>query len=295
MITGASGFLGRNLIKRLRNDEHFQIFALSSDPDGLREDLSASNIEFYEKDIVCTEQAGNIMAEAIVISCAFPRNSTGSGMADGLNYIRNVFEVAIDNRAEAIINISSQSVYSAQRSEAAAEETPVCLESTYAVGKYAVELWLESMCRNTETAFTSIRMASLIGPGFDQRIVNRFVKQALGTRQLTVKKNSQRFGFFDIEDAVTGIVRMLGSDISMWKGIYNLGRAGGVSLTDIAESVRSVLKKTDNINVEISVMTGEESSSSEIDVESFCRDFEFQPDMELMDSIERIRYGITDM
>lgn len=294
VITGASGFLGSNLVKRLQDDTRFQVYALSSHPDEMAERLSASNIEFCDKDVICTAQAQKILENAIVISCAFPRNSTGTGMADGLHYIRKVFEAAIDHHAEAIINISSQSVYSPKRAEAATEETPVSLETPYAVGKYAVEQMLESLCRNTQTAFTSIRMASLIGPGFDQRIVNRFVKQALETGALTVKKNDQRFGFFDIEDAVTGLVNMLGSDISLWKPIYNLGGIGSFSLTEIAACVQAVLEQTDHIHVEISAVDGTESGSSELDARLFYHDFAFAPGMKLKDSTESIRYGMTE-
>lgn len=295
VITGASGFLGSNLVKRLKDDERFYVYALSSHPDEMAERASASNIEFFHKDVICTAQAPEMMENAIVISCAFPRNSTGTGMADGLHYIQKVFEVAIDHHAEAIINISSQSVYSPKREEAATEETPVSLESPYAVGKYTVELMLESLCRNTETAFTNIRMASLIGPGFDQRIVNRFVKQALEAGKLTVKHNSQRFGFFDIEDAVTGLVNMLVSDISLWKPVYNLGGKGGFLLTEIAACVQDVLKKTDHINIEIDIINGEEVSNSEIDAVLFCQDFAFEPCVGLKDSTESIRYGTKDV
>ena len=99
-------------------------------------------------------------------------------IADGLKYIQSVFEKSVEGNAAVIVNISSQSVYSQKRTEAATEETPVCLESPYAVGKYAVELMLESICRGSKTRYTNLRMASLIGPGFDQRIVNRLVRQA---------------------------------------------------------------------------------------------------------------------
>ena len=184
-----------------------------------------------------------------------------------------VFERAAEAGASAIINISSQSVYSQQRTDAATEETPVSLESSYAVGKYAVELILESICRGSNTVFTNLRMASLIGPGFDQRIVNRFVKQALETGTLNVKRNQKKFGFFDVEDAVDRIVAMLGSKKMTWKHVYNLGRDGAYTLIGIAETVKDVVKGETGKQIEIIVTDGDEIGNSELNVRSFEKDF----------------------
>lgn len=284
VITGASGFLGSHLVERLKDDERYEVYALSSKPETLREKHGGANVEYLYKDALDAAMIEN----SIVVSCAYPRNSTGTAIADGLKYIQTVFEAAIKFKATAIINISSQSVYLQQRTEAATEETPVCLESPYAVGKYAVELMLESICKGSRTAYTNLRMASLIGPEFDQRIVNRFVKQAIETGSLTVKKNHQKFGFFDVEDAVSGIVSMLESDVKAWKPVYNLGREGAYTLVEIAETVRDVLRETKGIEIEIEVTDGNESGNSGLVCTLHSDDFGYKPQLSLEDSIRRI-------
>lgn len=280
VVTGASGFLGSHLVERLKDDERYVVYALSSKSDELKEKLGGENVEYSHKDALDAE----MMKDSIVISCAYPRNSTGTAIADGLRYIQKVFKTAVENGAAAIINISSQSVYSQQRTEAATEETPVCLECPYAVGKYAVELMLESICWGSDTKYTSLRMASLIGPGFDQRIVNRFVKQALEAGKLTVKRNQQKFGFFDVEDAVGGIVAMLGKVEKDWKPVYNLGGEEAYTLIEIAENVKVVLEKP----VEIEVIDGDEAGNSELNVDSFKRDFGALNVCDLKSSVKRI-------
>ncbi len=187
IITGASGFLGRNLIGSLLRDgfsdngssSPARLIGFSSSPDKLRERFPSDLAEFHDRKKIDDAELRYIWKDAIVVNCAFPRNRSGTEMAEGLSYIKRVFEAAAGNGAAAVINISSQSVYAADRQDAAGEDTPLCLATCYAVGKYAVELMLESICANTGTAFTSVRMASLIGPDFDPRIVNCFVRQAL--------------------------------------------------------------------------------------------------------------------
>lgn len=286
VITGASGFLGSHIVERLKDDERFKIYALSSKPEELRERLSGTNVEYIHKD----EMDAEMMKDSIVISCAYPRNSTGTAIADGLKYIQRVFESAVGSGAEAIINISSQSVYSQQRTEAATEETPVCLESPYAVGKYAVELMLESICKGSETKYTSLRMASLIGPGFDQRIVNRFVKQALETGKLTVKRNQQRFGFFDVEDAVGGIISMISPAVNDWDPIYNLGTKEAYTLVEIAETVAEIIP---NRAVELEIDPDNATSNSSVDATRFYEKFGYVSDCDLRSSTEQIYFNLV--
>ncbi len=351
-----------------------------------------------------------ILRDAILVNCAYPRNASGASVAEGLEYTRDLFESAVRFGAKAIINISSQSVYSGKRKEAAAEDTALCLESGYAIGKYAVELMLEgichreqicpagvSLCQNAElpkptlidesiypadgllcqnseqtkpalidggmslsgsavvsgnvglsagyasfsgntaclrnvslpsgTAFTSIRLASLIGPGFEQRIVNRFVKQALERGRISVKKNRQRFGFLDVDDAASAILRMLmsergtgvkgisGAGISgtgmssagmkgagvidagnypaergcfAWKPVYNLGPSRAYSLPQIAEKIKEVFWSVRDQQIVIDLSDGDEEGSSELDSSLFQRDFGFRPSVTLEESIEKI-------
>ena len=269
VITGASGFLGRHLVMRLKKSESYDVCALTSRPAELKAEIGGNNILYLHKNAIFEETVSKHLDSAIVVNCAYPRNSIGTDIADGLKYIQKVFEAAADHQAAAIINISSQSVYSQQRTTAAAEDTPVCLDNPYAVGKYAVELMLESICKRSITAYTSLRMASLIGPGFDQRIVNRFIKEALKTGKLTVARNRQRFGFFDVEDAVSGIEAMLGSDCGTWKSVYNLGRDGAVTLAEIAETIRDVLQTENGHPVEIEEICNDDKTSSEICSSSF--------------------------
>ena len=257
VITGASGFLGSHLVERLKGDKRYEVYALSSRSGELREKIGGNNIKYFHKDIVTSDLAREILKDAIIINCAYPRNSTGIAIADGLKYIQGVFESAVVNKAGAIINISSQSVYSQHRTKPATEETPLCLESSYAVGKYLVELMLESDCKGSVTRYTNLRMASLIGPGFDQRIVNRFVKQAYSGEVLHVVINDQRFGFLDIEDAVGAIISLIEREVILWRTLYTVGTGEGYSVKEIAESVKRVFEKLGLVFPEIDIKQDE--------------------------------------
>lgn len=288
VITGASGFLGSHLVERLKGDKRYEVYALSSRSGELREKIGGNNIKYFHKDIVTSDLAREILKDAIIINCAYPRNSTGIAIADGLKYIQGVFESAVVNKAGAIINISSQSVYSQHRTKPATEETPLCLESSYAVGKYLVELMLESDCKGSVTRYTNLRMASLIGPGFDQRIVNRFVKQAYSGEVLHVVINDQRFGFLDIEDAVGAIISLIEREVILWRTLYTVGTGEGYSVKEIAESVKRVFEKLGLVFPEIDIKQDEKKGWTAVDYHQINMDTGFKPVYSLEKSIYRI-------
>ena len=328
VITGASGFLGSHLLKRLSGDGRYEILALSSRPDRLRELIAAGsgvqaaaadmpsgsepgtgavcssdgidrggksghtgntdNIRYGLRDEILGTGGEDFLEGAVVVNCAYPRNSTGTEVADGLRYIQQVLLAAVRHGAASIINISSQSVYSQKREEAASESAPICLESPYAVGKYAVELTLEALCGGSETAYTNIRMASLIGPRFSQRITNRFVAQALAGNDLRVNAGRQCFGFLDVEDAVSGLCAILGSDSSTWKKVYNLGPAAGYSLTEIADLVCRLSAEYCAKPVACLATPSDDCLNSSLDISLFSTDFGWRPVVPMEESIRRI-------
>ncbi len=288
VITGASGFLGYNLTETLRKIDKYSIHALSSHGDELQSRNKDKHIQYYHKDIIFSDAGKDILKDAIVVNCAFPRNTTGIEMADGLKYIQKFLICSKQAHAKAIINISSQSVYSQKREEIATEKTLVCLESPYAVGKYSTELMLDSVCRETDVLYTNIRMASLIGPGFDQRIVNRFVKQALQKIPIRVVKSERLFGFLDIEDAVNALISLIETPIESWKTIYTVGNGKGYSIEEISEYVKKVLKKNDIPFTNISTETGDGVGNTGVSYRLLHEDTGFVPTIDLKDSIQKI-------
>lgn len=138
VITGAGGFLGRNLLEQGQKmfRKELKIIAVT----GQKTD---SNIIAFGREEFFTGYQFN--DTDILINCAFPRNKDGFQMANGLDYIVRLLEKAASEGA--VINISSQSVYSQKRLCTADERTQLSLESEYAIGKYATELMINSLCR----------------------------------------------------------------------------------------------------------------------------------------------------
>ena len=241
VITGAGGFLGSNLLPQLMSMAN-EVVAITSKS----RDTVASNLDSMRGvlRIVAPQEIDSsslLMQNAdILVNCAFPRTSNGESIAIGLEYISKIYRFAKQTGIKSIVNISSQSVYDPHRTKAASEQDPICLESKYAVAKYASELLLEEVC--DDVPHTSIRLASLIGTGFDQRVVNRLAQTACQGDSLTICDNGSLFGYLDVKDAVDALTLVCMFDHSEWRSVYNLGSKRSYTITEIAEEVSRVFK-----------------------------------------------------
>lgn len=292
-ITGAGGFLGRNLIERLLNTQCFNVCAISAQKSVLKKHYGDRILYITLEDII--NQKILLNKDDILINCAFPRQSNGEEFAQGLEYVAKVLFIFTQCGIGSVINISSQSVYSQYRTSPAIENiTSVDLQTMYAVGKYSSELFTSLLCSNLN--YTNVRMASLIGPGFDQRVTNKLIDSALKYKKIVIQTGHEKFGFLDVKDAVDGLLRLILTPSDKWKNIYNLGNSNSYSLLNIAHTIADVFKDELNQEIEIEVNKSDFLLNSSIDVTLFSKDTGYKPITTLQESIRLIlRYKLNDV
>lgn len=282
-ITGAGGFLGTELLRQLSKKLDVTVYAFTFDFERNRETyIISDNIISLDNSEATQFDYSEI---DVLINCAFPRNVSDETFAKGLDFIQIVIEKAANDNVGSVINISSQSVYSQLRMAPADESFPPVLESKYAVGKYWSELFVNTVCRNIR--HTNLRMASLIGAGFNQRITNKFVAKVIAGEQITISGGEQIFGFFDIRDAASGIIKTALSD-GEWQEVYNLGTNNAYTLREIAESSLA-LGKEFGFTVSNPVYTDSDDwQDSALDCRLFMNRFSWKPKYSMKDTINSI-------
>ena len=282
VVTGASGVLGQELIKRLHLEHGVSTLSISR------------NLErsIFDHDTCCTtrelfENASLIGSNDILVNCAFPRTTEGNALACGLDFTAKLFDIASRRRVKAVINVSSQSVYDPSRTSPASEKAPIVLKGEYAVAKYAAEKLCSSVF--SSIPYSNIRLASLIGPLYKQRMVNKMLDQALSKGRLSLVESSSRYGLLDVADAAVGLAAIATSVPESWNHVYNLGIEGGYSLNDIGTEVARYAKTHQGVSVSI-VASGNEGrfTNSEMSCDLFRRQFSWSPVLSLSDSLDRM-------
>lgn len=259
LITGAGGFLGRELLNQLKQHPDFLVYAITSNPVRLREIISAPNIEIVDKN-------GFIPWDRIdiVLHGAFSRSENAIEIAKSIDYCLNIFVNAIQHDVPAIINISSQSVYGQQPVKWKEEKTLIEPQSIYAMGKYATEVLLESLAVGKSTSvITNLRLSSIM---MNARFVSIFVKNALQGQPINVIGGNQKLSFIDVRDATNGIIALMQTEYSNWEHIYNLGTSVQVSLLEIANLVKEIA--IDYIDVPVTIIVEDKNVNLDVCMDS---------------------------
>lgn len=285
LLTGAGGFLGSRLAEYILKNTDYQLTVLTSQI----EKILASYCIYNDRiNVIENKELGKIIWSKIdiLINCAFPRNADGIQMAGALEFISDVLFKAAKGGVGLVINISSQSVYGQTRLQPATEQTELNLESQYAVGKYATELLTNTICHSTP--HTNIRLASLIGVDFKERITNKFVEQALTGQSIYIEGGSQRFGFLDVRDAVSGLAALIENNMEILNEEYNLGTNESYTLEEIAVNVCKLSWKYNKKIINYKMEKTDIYQNSAMNCTSFMETFHWKPSYRLIDTLEDI-------
>ncbi len=296
LVTGAGGFLGRNLVGLLSEACH-EVLAVSSQPEqtlrsGWVRDVLGHVDELTT--VVPTDELftrdGVFEGVDVVINAGFPRALGGHDLARGLDFQAALFAAARDSGVGRVLNISSQSVYDSARSTAATEDDPIVLDTPYATAKYAVELLADAILSPIPTVH--LRLSSLIGPGFDQRVVNKMVAAAIGGGELRVSGGDQVFDFMDVRDAARAVALMAEAPLLTRTEVLNVGANAAVTLLEIAETVARVLGQAFDLKVVVNVEAGSTAPrSSALQCDRLLDAYGFAPKCSREDTIRAIAFS----
>lgn len=243
-ISGADGFLGTHILDELKNTDGHEIAGITLRSEYLEGRYrSWKNLTIIPADIKAMEESDSLKNVDVFIACAFPRTAQPSRMAEGLDFVFKSTSLLMRLGCKFIINISSQSVYDSYRKKPAVENDTVMLGDTYAVAKYCVEQYIEQICYAYNSKYVNVRMASLIGPSFEQRLPNKLINKALRGEGLSIDDFGYTFGYLDVRDAANILVLLLDNIQFVDCNTLNIGPSHSVTIRQIAESIVAAFRR----------------------------------------------------
>lgn len=294
LFTGATGYLGRNLIDKLiENNESYEIWALVREKKKAQEMLPESVICFDNLDLKNGNfYLGNV---DILIHAAFARpHLSHSEISESLAFTSDLFKKAIENQIPNIINISSQSVYGQIDLTPWSETSKTGPNTTYGMAKYASELLLSEMANQYKHInHTSLRLGTLTGGAkglLNIGVMVNFVLKAMKSEKIVLNAGGEQIvETLDIRDAVDAIITLLHSSSKSWKPIYNLGSSSPIKLIDLTNLIVDVVSKETNLTKsEIEINNEGNVLSFGMNCQNFYQDFNWIPKFSSKDSIKSI-------
>lgn len=285
LVTGASGFLGRALIKELL-EKRYQVHALSSQKEAVKL-AHDDQVKVYDVRELENNKIDWVNVDCL-IHCAFSTKNDRESLAESLAFSKLVFNQAAKKGVSKLINFSTRSVYGNDASLETDEKARINPLNEYGLAKYASELLLEGIAERAHARFVNLRLSSLLGVDYEMRLVNKFIKGAIDKGVINIVGGEQVFSFMDVRDAVGAVIKLLESETDCWDKTYNLGCNKQYSIAHLAELVSSEVNRRCGIDVAINIEEKDVTISAGMDSSLFFKALNWQPEYSISETIESI-------
>ncbi len=295
LITGATGFLGRNLIRSLIEENH-TVTATGRSIDKLKSSFPEDSI-FKQETNYSTESLTSLLKNQDVVihlaSQLMQRDTDPlkvSSFTSNIQIVENLIIACEKNEVLKFINTSTISVYPFRTH---LQETQILAPSTiYGVSKANIDIYLSYIQKKISTKIISLRLARLYGYGEREGLMfTDFVNKARNKETLTINgEGKSTIEYIYIEDAVVAILEVI--KLQQIEGVFNVGTGKSYSVKEIAKIVNSVFNNEGNIKYVADKPDG--IKGSEMDVSKIKTNVNWSAKWSLLQSVQDIKRKIEN-
>ena len=271
LITGAAGFIGFHLAKRLQSDGESLIlvdnFARGKKDKEFLEFLKKPNVKFYDLDITKEDSFSQIEENIRYVYHLAAINGTNNFYLIPDKVLRvniigtlNLLDWIKSNTEIKILFSSSSEVYAGALSMGIGsipsdEKIPICFDDitnprwSYGLSKALSEGSIFSYSKRYSFKFNVIRYHNIYGPrmGYDHVIPQFFKRISNGEVPLKVYGANQTRAFCYIDDAIEASISVMKSN-SMKNKIYHIGNdMEEIKIQNLARIMLNLMKRDEEI------------------------------------------------
>ncbi len=236
LITGGTGFIGHNILKRLINSK-FKLYSLSTKKPCKEKKLKGV------KYLVCDLRKKKKLYKKIDYNFTYVINLGGYvdhkkkviTLQSHYNGCKNLVDFFKNRRLLNFIQIGSSLEYGL--SKAPNKESSLCLpRGNYGFSKYKASKYITRVGETHNFPFTILRLYQIYGP---YQSTNRLVPQAidacLRNKKFPCSKGEQKRDFLFVEDLVELIIKVLKNKAS--NNIYNVGYGKPIKINQVIKII----------------------------------------------------------
>lgn len=216
IITGANGFLGNNIVRKLQTDQENEVRALVLPEDNIRS-LDGLNCEIFKGDVTKRESLHPIFenlenAETYVIHCAaivYIKSKYNPKVYDvNVNGTKNIIEKVLEKNAKLVYVSSVHAITEKPDKEVITEISkfePDRVEGQYAKTKAEIANYVLEMVKEKKLNACIMHPSGIIGPNDfgNSHLTQLMIDFANGRLKACVKGG---YDFVDVRDVADGVI-----------------------------------------------------------------------------------------
>ena len=287
LVTGATGFIGRNLVEKLPL-RGYEVACISKSG-GLASNLLVDAVDCADAEALNRYCEGKSFDGVIHLAASVPSSFwddvAKQSIIRNIKMTMNILEVSRKLSSSLLIYASSISVYGYPEKLPVTEETPAQPDGFYPLGKFFGELLCQQYQNTDNLAITILRISAPYGPGMSKEtVIKRFIKQALLSKSITLYgKGTRSQDFTYIEDITDAIAQAYKAKAT---GIFNVSSGTSTSMKELAKTVLRVLPNSKSRIVYSGTGDPQENYRVAFSFEKARRSFGYQPEFPLAKGIE---------
>lgn len=235
LVTGSSGFIGKEIIKRL---DKLELITDSNNSE--RIDLqNREQVMKLDSAEMVIHLGGKTPQKELKWSEYFDNNVIGT---------LNVLEYCIQKKVKKMIYVSSY-VYGNPKYCPVDENHPINPHNAYTESKYLGERLCEFYCNRSDLNLIILRPFNIFGESMREGfLISNLINSVKTGKKLTiVNKNSKR-DFLYVDDFVDLIVKLIDYDFKF--EVFNVGAGKSYSFEDIIEKIEKITAQKINADYE---------------------------------------------
>ena len=232
IITGATGFIGRNIAEKLHSNDVKVITTGRSEEVGQL--LTKQGIEFVKADITKQNEINSVFSKSdFVIHCAARAGDWGnySEFYDvNVNGTKNIINACKDNDIKRIIFISTPSVYYSGKDRYDIKENAPLPSKQFYYGKTKLIAEKELLSLSSEGFKTIVLRPRAVYGKYDNIIIPRILKLAENKKIPLINKGKALVDITYIDNLVGAVINCIEASENSWNNIYNISNGEPISL-----------------------------------------------------------------
>lgn len=272
LVTGASGFLGKNLLPRLLAAGH-NVTAVIRNPSQSTPGTLSVVSDLSEPSTRLRDAIHSTDAIIHLANDTTPRSSARSMLREsqgGVLPTVNLLELLRSGPGRPLLIFASSggTVYGRPRQTPIDESHPTCPSSHYGVGKLACEHMIRLTAETHGFRHYILRISNPYGPHQhakrQQGVIGVWIQACLSGKSLEIWGDGSIVkDYIHVRDVVEAMIVLIESPPI--EGIYNLGSGSGASLLEVADLIRAGLSRnipiifqpSANYDVELNILNVE--------------------------------------